>query len=442
MLDLILFIALPYVALTTLIVGSIWRFRTNRFSYSALSSQFLESRRLLWGSVPWHIGVLILFVGHLLPFLFPAAWQTLAAHRPILIAVESIGVAAALLAIAGLSVLFFRRLTDARLQRVTTAMDLVIVGILLTQVVTGLGVAMLHRWGARWSAGTLAPYLWELLTLRPDVARVAGLPPLVKIHLSGAWIIFLLLPFSRLVHVFSLPLQYLLRPPQIVLWASCRRREAEARATQRVAENRRVFLKGAFGLTAAGGLLTAGVLDKLYFFFRGPRMTHEQQADHLQKKLDRLNMTAEQRELELERMRSPRILVARLAELDPAQGKYFTDYHMRPGLAFIDADTGLPRLISAKCTHLGCTVASLVDNQGRVLCPCHVSYFDLKSGRPTAGSPAKAPLPILGWELIDAQGNVVARRRPGDSAPEGNPSPDELKTCGVYIVREFAAEEA
>lgn len=437
-LDLVLFVALPYLALLTLVVGSVIRYRRDRFSYSSLSSQFLEGRGLLWGSVPFHAGILVLLVGHLVPLVAPRAWTELTAHRPFLLAVEGIGVTAAVLAAAGLAVLLVRRVTAGRLQPVSSVLDVVVLGLLLAQVAGGLGVALAHRWGAAWSPGTTTPYLWSLLTLRPEVAYVTGLPSLVKLHLVGAWVIFLLVPFTRLVHMFSLPLAYLTRPFQKVVWTSPRRLEAQTARERRRAEGRRHLVKGLAGAGAAGALLGVGVLDKLFGYLRGPDMTLDEEAGLLRKRLERLEMTAEERELQLERMRSRYIRVARLGELDRDQGHYFIDYQMRPALAF-RGDDGLPLLISAKCTHLGCTVASQVDDEGRLLCPCHISYFDLETGEPNPGSPAKAPLPRLGWVLRDADGNVVMARSPdgervGDVAAADDAA---LEGYDVYIARSF-----
>ena len=187
--DLFLFAALPYLALAALVFGSIYRYRARRFTYSALSSQFLESRALLWGTVPFHIGILVLFVGHLVPFVAPRLWRDLTAHRGFLLTVEAVGIAAAVLAAAGLTVLLLRRVTAHKLQGVSTVVDLLVVLLLLLQVMVGLGVAVSHRWGAVWSVGTTTPYLWSLLALRPDVAYVAALPPLAKLHLVGAWVL-------------------------------------------------------------------------------------------------------------------------------------------------------------------------------------------------------------------------------------------------------------
>ena len=171
MLDLLLLIALPYTAIAVLVGGSVWRYRWARYSYSTLSSQVLEGRQLRWGSLLWHVAILVLFAGHLIVFLAPGVWSSLVAHPVFLLVVESIGVSAAVLAIAGLLVLIARRLFSSKLQRVTSTVDLAVLGLLLAQIGIGLAVALTHRWGSRWAAGTLAPYLWGVLTLQPDSPR-------------------------------------------------------------------------------------------------------------------------------------------------------------------------------------------------------------------------------------------------------------------------------
>lgn len=434
LLDLFLFVALPYLALASLVFGSIYRFRTRRFTYSALSSQFLESRALKWGTVPFHVGILVLLAGHLVPFLLPDLWRELTAGRSFLLTVETVGVAAALLTVLGLTVLFLRRIIATKIQGVTTVMDLVVVLLLLAQVVVGLGLALGHRWGAAWSTGTTTPYLWSVLKLQPDVSYVIGLPPLARLHLVGAWVLFLLVPFSRLVHLFSLPLSYLVRPPQRVVWATRRRLEEAVEAARR-RQTRRHLIKGLVGSGAAVALLSLGVMDKLFRFFQGPRLSLEEESQHLGKKLERLEQTARERELELERMKEPYIRIARLGDLSTDRGTYFIDYRMRPALAF-RGDHGLPLLISAKCTHLGCTVASQLDDRGRLLCPCHISYFDLETGEPNPGSPAEDPLPHLGWVLREADGTIVMSHAPsGESV--GDWVAERLDDYEVWIARSF-----
>jgi Rieske Fe-S protein len=167
-------------------------------------------------------------------------------------------------------------------------------------------------------------------------------------------------------------------------------------------------------------------------------MTPEEEAEMMAKRVKRLKVTETERELELERMRNARIRVAGMAELASEKGIYFIDYQMRPALAFRGPD-GMPLLISAKCTHLGCTIQSAVEGGGRILCPCHMSYFDLITGEPSAGSPAKAPLPHLGWLLVDSEGRVVASRN-AQGTLEGKPDPAKAAQCTVFIARQFEEE--
>lgn len=422
MFDAFLSVGLPYAALLVLAVGTAYRFSTSRFSVSSLSSQMLEGRKLPLGSVPWHIGIAVVLLGHLVPFLAPSVWQALTANAAFLAAVETVGLGAAVLAALGLSVLLLRRLTEARLQGVTTVADVVVLGLLLAQVLLGIVVALVLPHGAAWAPGTVVPYVWSLLTLSPAADLVDEMPAVMKMHLAGAWLIAAAVPFTRLVHGFVVPVEYLFRAPQRVVWASVRRAERLAALPGGdPAEGRRGLLLGAAGVAAAMFLMGAGVLDKVLRFLRGDDMSGRDKEALAEHRLQRLEQSAAQRSLELERMRLPLIPVAIMGELSPKQGKYFIDYEMRPALAFKGED-GMPILISAKCTHLGCTVGSVTDEQGRILCPCHISFFDIKTGKPNPGAPAKDPLPHLRWVLRDGTGRVV----------QGTPDPkmlDQLEVC-------------
>jgi Rieske Fe-S protein len=187
--------------------------------------------------------------------------------------------------------------------------------------------------------------------------------------------------------------------------------------------------------------MTVGIFDKMFDFFRGPRLEPQEQAELGEERLRRLEKTAEEKELEIERIRSPYIPVARLSDLNATTGHYFIDYQMRPSLAFLTA-AGVPHLLSAKCTHLGCTVGSQVDGEGRILCPCHVSHFTIATGQPNSGAPAKAPLPVLGWVVMNNAGEIVARRPPGpDSKVDGTIDPAQAHNLVVHIAREYREEE-
>jgi len=215
----LLLVALPYASVAMFIAGVIWRFRFTT-TISSKSSQFLERRWLAWGTIPFHLGIIIVFAGHLLPLLAPNAWRTLVANPTALIAVEAIGSAAAILCVVGLTILFVRRLGTDTVRAGSSIGDIAVLVLLIAQATLGLSVASLHRWGAVWSIGTTVPYLRSLLIFSPDPTYVAGVPPLMQWHLAGAWVILALLPFTRLVHMLTVPLGYLMRRPQKVVWTT------------------------------------------------------------------------------------------------------------------------------------------------------------------------------------------------------------------------------
>ncbi len=97
-------------------------------------------------------------------------------------------------------------------------MDLLIELILLIQIVFGLWVAFEYRWGSSWFASVMSPYLISIFTLNPQIDAVSGMPWVIKIHVSLAYTILLLIPFTRLVHLLVFPLSYLWRPYQKVIW--------------------------------------------------------------------------------------------------------------------------------------------------------------------------------------------------------------------------------
>ncbi len=216
--DYLFFIFLPYTAVAILIVVSIYRFVTNKFSYSSLSSQFLEGDELFYGSVPWHIGIIGALAGHLIGLLFPSQvlWFNSVPLR--LYILEITGFVFGLMALIGIVSLIWRRLTTGRIRAVTSRMDVLVLGLLLFQVFLGVYTAVFYRWGSSWYASSAVPYLRSLFTLQPDLSMIAPMPLVVKLHIIGAYLIILIFPFSRLVHMVSIPISYLWRPYQKVVW--------------------------------------------------------------------------------------------------------------------------------------------------------------------------------------------------------------------------------
>lgn len=217
-LNVIFFIALPYAALLMFLVGTIYRYKATKFKFSSLSSQFLETRKLYWGSVPFHWGILFLFFGHLIAFLFPSsilAWN----QQPVrLLILEVSAFVGGVVTLVGLINLFYRRLTDSRLRKVTSLIDILLEALLVAEIFLGLWVAYGFRWGSSWFATVLSPYLKSIFTFSPNIDAVIMLPFVIQLHIILAFVIFLIIPFTRLVHVLVFPLSYLWRPYQKVIW--------------------------------------------------------------------------------------------------------------------------------------------------------------------------------------------------------------------------------
>lgn len=216
--DLLLFGVFPYVAIALAVILTIVRYTTNRYSVSALSSQFLESRRLYWGSLSFHWGILIVLAGHLIGLLFPRSVMAFNAVPVRLAILEITALAFGLLALLGIVLLCGRRITSERIRVVTSRWDVLLLVILLVQIATGVFTAVFHRWGSAWYVQTAVPYLVSLGRLSPEVGLVASLPLMVKLHIASAFFLIAVLPMTRLIHLLAVPVGYLWRPYQLVVW--------------------------------------------------------------------------------------------------------------------------------------------------------------------------------------------------------------------------------
>ncbi|MCP3973192.1 MAG: respiratory nitrate reductase subunit gamma [bacterium] len=213
----LLFVVVPYAAFVLLVVVSIARWRLHEFTVSSLSSQLLESKRLFWGSIPFHWGVSLILIGHLLALLIPRSIEIWNAVPLQLFLLEATGMALGLWALFGIVMLITRRVQVRRIAAVTSPMDAAVLGLLLLQIVTGLWIAIGYRWGSFWGTSVFVPYIRSLLTLSPQPELVASLPIILKTHVLAFFAFMALFPFSRLVHIITLPLNYLTRPWQKVV---------------------------------------------------------------------------------------------------------------------------------------------------------------------------------------------------------------------------------
>lgn len=216
--DTLAFAVLPYLAMVIFLLQTIQRYRAQTFTYSSLSSQFLENQHHFWGMVPFHYGIITILAGHVVAFLIPRsilAWNS----KPLrLYVLEVAALIFAILTIVGLFNLVARRLTNVKARTVTSTSDWVLFVFLGVQIISGIYIAIFNGWGSSWFAAAATPYLWSLVKLSPDITYVAALPWMVKLHIVNAWLVIAFFPFTRLVHILVIPNPYLWRKPQMVRW--------------------------------------------------------------------------------------------------------------------------------------------------------------------------------------------------------------------------------
>ena len=217
-LSLMLFAVLPYVAITTFVMGTVFRYYKQGYKVTSLSSQLFETRLLYWGSHAFHIGIVVLFVGHLIGFLLPSGLIVLGGKPARLIPIEIGAFGFALLSMFGLITLIFRRVVTVRLHKITSPMDIVVYILLGLQVITGMVTAVFFKWGSLWFASTLSPYLKSILLFSPDIKAVAEMPFFIKVHVALAFLIVGLIPFTRLMHMLVYPFVFIGRAAQVVIW--------------------------------------------------------------------------------------------------------------------------------------------------------------------------------------------------------------------------------
>ena len=202
----------PYMALTVFFVGSLLRYDRDQYTWKASSSQLLRKKDMRVGSNLFHVGIIMLFFGHLFGLLTPqwAYHFVMSAGTKQVLAMTAGGIFG-LMCLVGMVLLIRRRMTDPRIRATSQAADLPILLILFVQLVLGLltiPFSAQHLDGS--SMVALANWAQHIVTFQGDAASfVAGEALVFKLHLVLGLTIFLLFPFTRLVHVWSVPLQYL-----------------------------------------------------------------------------------------------------------------------------------------------------------------------------------------------------------------------------------------
>ncbi len=212
----VLWVAFPYICLTSFVVGHVWRYRYDKFGWTTRSSQLYEHRLLEWGSPLFHFGILGVLAGHVIGLLVPESVTTALGipewlyHDVAAIA----GTAAGLSTVAGLALLLYRRRLTPAVFRVTTRMDKAMYLLLAAVIAVGtfntIGINLLgpgHDYRL-----DVAVWFRSVFWLQPDASLMASAPPTFQLHALLSFALLGIWPFTRLVHVFSVPVGYLARP--------------------------------------------------------------------------------------------------------------------------------------------------------------------------------------------------------------------------------------
>ena len=213
----LLWVIFPYAAGATFVVGTWWRYRADQFGWTSGSTQIFEQKILGWAGPAFHYGALAAVGGHVIGLMIPKSFPELIGMSESTYRWFSAiaGAVAGAVCVVGFVGLVYRRITNVRVRRTTSRTDLLVYFLLVVLIGLGCWMTFAHN------LITKAPYdyrdsmsLWwrSLFILQPDVAAVQDANTVYQVHAIIAWAFWAAFPFSRLVHAWSIPLQYLGRP--------------------------------------------------------------------------------------------------------------------------------------------------------------------------------------------------------------------------------------
>ena len=212
----------PYIALSLFFIGSWLRFDREQYSWKSDSSQLLSNKNFRLGSNLFHIGIIAIFFGHFVGLLTPHSWFTAIgvsdmAHQMIAIWAGSIF---GLMCLIGGGILWVRRMFNPRVSAASRPSDKFILSWIMVTLLIGLSTIPVSLGHAGHNDPSvmiaLAEWAQSIVFLRPEPALLAGVDTIFKLHLFFGMTVFLVFPFTRLVHVWSAPFSYAWRPYQIV----------------------------------------------------------------------------------------------------------------------------------------------------------------------------------------------------------------------------------
>ncbi len=205
----------PYLMIAVTIIGHIFRFNTDQINWSSKSSEFLEKKNLRWGSILFHYGIIFVFFGHILGLLVPKVFlhQIGISNEAYHITAVYFGGAAGIVTVIGLILLLFRRYGNKRISKTSNFADKFVLILLFLVVAFGIYNTIFHNLlvGNFDYRSTISPWFRSLFVFAPDPQLMKNVPLAYKIHIILAFAIFGIWPFTRLVHLWSIPINFIKR---------------------------------------------------------------------------------------------------------------------------------------------------------------------------------------------------------------------------------------
>lgn len=210
----LLWMTVPYIAFTSFVLGHFWRYRTDQFGWTTRSSQIYESRLLRMGSPLFHFGILGVFGGHVMGLLIPQTWTAalgVSDHVYHLMSV-TLGSLTGFAVVTGMGILLYRRITVPEVRKATTSNDKLMYLLLTAALVTGMVNTLTNVFAVYNYRETVSPWFRSLFSLHPSPELMAGAPWTFQLHVLVVLALLGIWPYTRLVHMFSAPVGYLVRP--------------------------------------------------------------------------------------------------------------------------------------------------------------------------------------------------------------------------------------
>lgn len=207
-----LWVIFPYICMAVFVVGHIFRYRHDKFGWTAKSSEFIEKKQLMIGSLLFHIGIIPVILGHVAGLGIPKEWTRAVGVSDHLYHMGAIwgGGFFGVVTLAGMLILTARRITHRNVRKLSSASDIIVNCLLLFIVFIGCYASLVTN---NLNPGfdyrdSISVWFRSLLIFRPEAGYMASVPLTFKLHILAGFLIFAMWPFTRLVHVWSVPLNY------------------------------------------------------------------------------------------------------------------------------------------------------------------------------------------------------------------------------------------